>query len=209
MTSRKNRGFSLLEMVMVIAIGLILAGCAFVAMVPVWKENHVDQGYDTVLSTFRNYRNQAITQGKRYVLTFSPANTTPATITAAYWGYVAPPGTSPAPVTLYTYQLPTDMQFAVVSGSFPNPGPDNFGTGAAAVYFNACAVIESGNPCVVFYPDGSAQDDAGNYNYGVLYMMRTDGALYSARAVDVYGTTGRVRGWRLYNVSGTNTWEQQ
>lgn len=193
-------------MTMVIAIGFILAGCAFVAMVPMWKENHVDQAYDTVLSAFRNYRNQAITQGKRYVLTFSTGS--PSTITVAYWGYTPPPGTSPAPVTLYTYQLPTDIQFAVQSGSFPNPGVDGFGTGSAAVVFNACAVIESGNPCVVFYPDGSAQDDAGNYNGGVVYVMRA-GDLYSARAVDVYGTTGRVRGWRLYNVSGTNTWEQQ
>lgn len=203
MTLRKNRGFSLLEMVTVIAIGFILAGMSFIAMVPMWKENHVDQGYDTLLTTIRYYHNQAITQSKRYVLTF----TSPGTITVAYWGYTPPPGTSPAPVTIYTYQLPSDISFAVTSG-FPNPGPDSFGTGSTAIYFNACAVIESGNPCVVFYPDGSAQDDAGNYNNGVVYLMRS-GDVYSGRAVDVYGTTGRVRGWRLYNVSGTNTWEQQ
>ena len=203
MTLRKNRGFSLLEMMTVIAIGFILAGMAFMTMMPLMKENHVDQAYDTVLSTIRNYRNQSITQGKRYVLTF----TSPGTITVAYWGYTPPPGISPAPVTIYTYTLPTDMQFAVATG-FPNPGPDSFGTGSSAIYFNACAVVESGNPCVVFYPDGSAQDDAGNYNNGVVYVMRA-GDIYSARAVDVYGTTGRVRGWRLYNVSGTNTWVQQ
>lgn len=206
MTLKKNRGFSLLELMTVIAIAFILAGCAFIAMVPMWKENHVDQAYATIMSTMRKYRNQAITSSNRYVLTFTTGS--PSTMTVSYWGYTPPPGTSPAPVALYTYQLPTDIQFLTQSGTFPSPGPDGFGTGSTAIYLNACAVIESGNPCLVFYPDGSAQDDAGNYNSGVVYMMRS-GDLYSARAVDVYGTTGRLRGWRLYNVSGVNTWEQQ
>jgi hypothetical protein len=33
--------------------------------------------------------------------------------------------------------------------------------------------------------------------------------MYSSRAIDVFGTTGRIRGWRLYNQGGTNKWVQQ
>lgn len=204
MTSRKNRGFSLLELMIVIAIGLTMAGVSFIALMPLFKENHIDQAYDTTLSVLRNYRNQSIEQSKRYVIIF----TAPATITVQYWGVGVP--VAPAPVTVATYTLPQDMQFAVQAG-FPNPGPDgpSFGTGTTPIFFNACALIESGNPCLVFNPDGSAQDDQGNYNNGVVYITRPASNKYSSRAITVWGPTGRVRGWRLYNESGTDTWVQQ
>jgi prepilin-type N-terminal cleavage/methylation domain-containing protein len=207
MTSTKNRGFSLLELMIVIAIGLTMAGVTFIALMPMFKQNHIDQAYDTTLEVIRNYRNQSITNSKRYILTF----TAPGTITVQYWGYSPPPAASPAPVTVATYTLPPDIQFAVQAG-FPNPGPDNFGTGTTAVVFNPCTILEGGNPCVIFYPDGSAQDDAstpGNFNSGVVYLTRPTSNIYSSRAIDIWGTTGRVRGWRLYNESGVNTWVQQ
>jgi len=200
MTSRKNRGFSLLELLIVIAIGLTMAGVTFIALMPLFKQNHIDQAYDTTLSVLRSYRNQSIEQSKRYILTF----TTPGTITVQYWGVAVP--VSPAPVTVATYTLPPDMQFAVQSG-FPATTPDSQGT--AAISLNACTVVEAGNPCLIFYPDGSAQDDSGNYNSGVVYITRPTSNMYSSRAITVMGTTGRVRGWRLYNQSGSNIWVQQ
>ncbi len=199
MKSKKNRGFSLLELMIVMAIGLTMAGVSFMALMPLFKQNHVDQAYDTTLSVIRNYRNQSITQSKRYIIYF----TAPRTITVQYWGVGVP--VSPAPVTVATYTLPLDMQFAVQAG-FPNPGPDNFGTGAVANTFNACALV--GQSCLIFYPDGSAQDDLGNFSNGVIYLTRP-GDMYSSRAIDVFGTTGRVRGWRLYNQGGANKWVQQ
>jgi prepilin-type N-terminal cleavage/methylation domain-containing protein len=212
MTSRKIRGFSLLEMMTVIAISLLLATVAFIAMIPLFKKNHVDQAYDMTLSVLRTYRNQAITQSNRYII----IPTAPGTITVQYWGYVAPPGVSPAPQTVTTILLPEDIQFAVQAG-FPNPGPDGFGTGASAIYTQnamtgaaaSCTVVAGGQPCLVFYPDGSTQDDQGNFESAVLYITQPTNNAFSSRAIDVYGTTGRIRGWRLYNVNGTNTWEQQ
>jgi prepilin-type N-terminal cleavage/methylation domain-containing protein len=204
MRSRKSRGFSLLEMMIVIALGLTMASVAFIALMPLFKRNHVDQAYDTTLSVLRTYRNLAVAQSNRYII----VATAPGTITVQLWGYSPPPAASPAPVTVATYTLPQDIQFAVQAG-FPSPGPDGFGNGGTAILFNACTVIEAGQPCLIFYPDGSAQDDLGNYNSGVIYLTQPTSNAFSSRAIDVYGTTGRVRGWRLYNVSGTNTWEQQ
>ena len=100
MTSRKTRGFSLLELLIVISIGLIMGGVTFMAMKPLFNENHVDQAYDTTLSVMRNYRNLSITQSKRYIVFF----TAPGTITVQYWGWAVP--VSPAPVTVATYTLP-------------------------------------------------------------------------------------------------------
>jgi type II secretory pathway pseudopilin PulG len=199
MTVSKNRGFSLLELLITIAIGFTMASVTFIAMMPLFKQNHVNAAYDTTLSVLRNYRNQSITQSKRYILTF----TAPGTITVQYWGVGVP--VSPAPVTVATYTLPQDIQFAVQAG-FPATGPDGFGAGNTALDFDQGMGLGSQN-YVMFMPDGSSQDTLGNYNSGVLYLTRP-GDMYSSRAISVFGTTGRIRGWRLYN-KGANTWMQQ
>ena len=199
MTSWKNRGFSLLEMVIAIAIGLTMAAVTFIALMPLFNQSHVDAAYDTTLSVIRNYRSQAITQSKRYIISFAA----PGTITVQYWGVGVP--VSPAPVTVATYTLPPDIQFTVQAG-FPTNAPDGFGAGTTAIDFDQGMGLGSQN-YVMFMPDGSSQDALGNYNSGVVYLGRP-GDLYSSRAVSVFGTTGRVRGWRLYNQNG-NTWVQQ
>jgi prepilin-type N-terminal cleavage/methylation domain-containing protein len=199
MQLRANRGFTLLEMMITISIGLIMAGVTFVALMPMFRQNHVNAAYDTTLSVIRNYRNLSITQSKRYIVTF----TAPGTITVQYWGVGVP--VSPAPVTVATYTLPPDIQFAVQTG-FPTSAPDGFGTGGNAIDFDQGMGLGNLN-YIMFMPDGSSQDTLGNYNSGVVYLTRP-GDLYSSRAISVFGTTGRVRGWRLLIQSG-NTWVQQ
>ena len=201
MTLRNNRGFSLLELLITVAIGLTMAGVTFMALMPLFKSEPCGPGLRHSLSSvIRNYRNQSITQSKRYILTF----TAPRTITVQYWGVGVP--VSPAPVTVATYTLPQDIQFAVQAG-FPAAAPDAFGTGGTAIDFDQGMGLGS-QTYIMFMPDGSSQDTLGNYNSGVLYLTRPSD-MYSSRAIDVFGTTGRVRGWRLYNQGGTNKWVQQ
>lgn len=199
--AKKQSGFSLLELLIVIAIGLVMAGVSIMALGPLYKENHLDSAYDTTLSVIRTYRSQSITQSKRYIITF----TSPGTITVQSWQYAVP--VSPAPVQVAQYTLPSDVTFAVQAG-FPTASPDGFGTGATAIDFDQNMGLGSQN-YIMFMPDGSSQDTLGNYNSGVLYLTQTGGTVYSSRAIDLFGTTGRIRGWRLYNLAGTNTWEQQ
>ena len=113
MTSRKNRGFSLLELLIVIAIGFTMAGVSVMALMPLFKQNHIDQAYDTTLSVLRNYRNQSIERSKRYVIVFS----SPGTITVQYWGVGVP--VAPAPVTVATYTLPPDMPVSYTHLTLP------------------------------------------------------------------------------------------
>jgi prepilin-type N-terminal cleavage/methylation domain-containing protein len=199
MTSSEKHGFSLLELLVTISIGMTMAGVTFVALMPLFKQNNVDTAYDTTISVIRNYRNQSISQSRRYILTF----TAPGTITVQYWGVAVP--VSPPPVTVATVTLPPDIQFAVQAG-FPAAAPDSFGAGGTAIDFDQGMGLGSQN-YIMFMPDGSSQDTLGNYNSGVVYLTRP-GDMYSSRAISVFGTTGRVRGWRLYNQSG-NTWVQQ
>jgi len=189
----------MLELLITISIGMTMAGVTFMALMPLFRQNHVDAAYDTTLSVIRNYRNLSISQSKRYIITF----TNPGTITVQYWGVGVP--VSPPPVTVATFTLPQDIQFGVQAG-FPANAPDSFGNGSTAIDFDQGMGLGSQN-YIMFMPDGSSQDTLGNYNSGVLYMtLQAD--IYSSRAITVFGTTGRVRGWRLYNQSG-NTWVQQ
>ncbi len=211
MRLKSNRGFSLLELMITVSILLIMAGVAFISLPPLIRQHDVNTAYETTMGVIRTYRNQAITKSNRYIITFTPGTAGPpatfSTMTVQFWGTGVP--VAPAPVTVATYQLPLDIQFGVLPG-FPTSGatvPDGFGAGATAIDFDQNMGLGSLN-YIMFMPDGSSQDTFGNWNSGVLYMKRaTD--LYSSRAVTVFGPTGRVRGWRLNNVSGVSKWVQQ
>ena len=211
MRLKQNRGFSLLELMITVSIILIMCGVTFISLQPIIKQNDVNNAYATTLEVIRRYRNQSITKSQRYILTFAAGTAgppaTPATITVQYWGTGVP--VAPAPVTIATYQLPLDIQFGTLPG-FPTSGatvPDGFGAGATNIDFDQGMGLGSQN-YIMFMPDGSSQDTLGNWNSGVLYQTRSTD-LYSSRAITVFGPTGRIRGWRLNNVSGVATWVQQ
>ena len=206
--SRKALGFSLLEMMVVVMIGMTLTAVTFMSLQPMLKQAHVDAAYNTTLMTLRNYRSRAITERKRYIVAFNAPNT----ITVSYWGVGAP--VAPAPVVVSTFTLPNDVQFMVQSGmpSTPTTVPDGFGNGGTAIDFGQGLGLGSLN-YVMFMPDGSSQDQNnpggnGDINSGVVYLGRPN-ELTSMRAVTVFGATGRIRGWRLYNPTGGATWTQQ
>jgi len=203
--SRAQGGFSLLELMLTLGIILILSGVTFYSLQPALKQARVTTAYDTTLMALRNTRQLAVTQRKRYIVAFAA----PGTITISYWGKGVP--VDPAPVVVQTYNLPVDVQFTVIAGqpTAPTAVPDGFGGGTTAIDFGQALAIGT-QPSVMFMPDGSSQDalGLGYYNSGVVYVGRP-GELESMRAVTVFGTTGRVRGWRLAQQAGGPTWVQQ
>lgn len=209
--SHPQRGFSLLEMITVVAIGFIIAGVGFISMMPLLNKSHIDTAYETTLSVLRNTRHLAITQGHEYVVSINAAT---GVMTVQY--QPPPPAGSlifPPVQLVNTYSIPNDTRFAVKAG-FPASTPDGFGTGVASIDFGYTpAGGAGGSSTVVFMPDGSARDgstptNGGNYSSGVLYMTRPAGVINDSRAISVWGATGRIRGWRLNAVSGVNTWVQ-
>jgi len=219
MKSKRQRGFSLLEMLVTVSIGLIIGGMTFITMMPLLNRNHIDVAYDTTLMVLRNTRHLAITQGHEYIVTFNPAGYAAGTIEVQYQPPPATGSTTYPPLQLVnTYTIPTDTSFALKS-QFPagtNFTPSDGLEGApVAIDFGYTPVGGAGNSNVIaFMPDGSARDatsqtNGGNYSSGVVYMTRPNGVITDSRAVSVMGTTGRIRGWRLNVVSGTNTWTQQ
>jgi prepilin-type N-terminal cleavage/methylation domain-containing protein len=201
MPTRKMRGFSLIEMMIVVSIALIMMGITFISIQPALQDAHINNAYDTALTQLRIGRERAIAERSRYVVSFgatlppgAAGGTAPDARSIQLWHYQFAQPVSPAPVFITSIELPTDVQFQAVGG-LPAPGPDNWGAGGTAIDFDQ-GVGAGGLTYVMFMPDGSSQDNLGNYNSGVLYMAR-NGILLSSKAITVFGTTGRVRGWRL------------
>ena len=189
--ARKQKGFSLIELLVVMAIALIIASYAMINIQQGLKNARIANAYDTLISELRNARQIAVDRRQTTRVTF----TAPYTITTATKDVGA--GTY---TTQRTITIGNDLQFQTLAG-FPNTAttvPDGFGAGATAVDFNGGAVVN-------FQPDGTAVDATGAVVNGVVYIART-GDLASARAVTMYGATGRIKGWRLLKVGSTWTW---
>jgi prepilin-type N-terminal cleavage/methylation domain-containing protein len=209
MTLRKMRGFSLPELMISMTVLIILASFAAIFLTPVTKQQHVTTAYNDTLATLRRARDQAAGDMRTYVVTI----TLPGTITVQQ--SISASGTCQIPPTgtvLLTTVLPSDITFNFQTG-FPTSNttapmiPDQFGTPPNPVDLDE----NNANPgatTICFNPDGTASDALGNISDGVVYLGRP-GDLYSGRAFTIWGSTGRVRGWRLYNESGNNTWSEQ
>jgi prepilin-type N-terminal cleavage/methylation domain-containing protein len=212
MASTKQRGFSLLELMITISISLIIGGITFMALQPILLQSHVNTAYERTLMVLRNTRNQAITQGHQYYVTFFPQVGNPAAGgTAAYVQVQYQPpavgGIAPPIQQVQNYSLPLDVNFVLQTGVAPPDVTPGFNTGLNAIDFES----QAGTPLnyVVFMPDGSAQDALGNLmNSGIVYIARPSGNQYTSKAITIMGSTGRIRGWFL-SQQGGGKWEQQ
>ncbi|HWY59934.1 MAG TPA: prepilin-type N-terminal cleavage/methylation domain-containing protein [Terriglobales bacterium] len=202
MLSRRTRGFSLVELMVVITLILIVTGFSVMTIQPSLKQNHVTEAYNQTLMALRQARDTSVAQRQIYFVTLSNAAVPNSiTITQGSTGTVTA-----------TYFLPPDVAFAAVAGipvsqgAFPTT-PDAFGVGATAIDFDQ-NIVGGVKNVIYFYPDGSAEDVVGNVNNGVVYIAMP-GVVNTSRAITLWGTTGRLRGWRI-NRSGANWyWRQQ
>ncbi len=211
-----TRGFSLLEMMIVICVMMIIGGIGFMAVQPAMRDAKVNQAFESAMMPLRVARQRAIAERKQYIVCYgiaAPAGAltplgapTAQSIQTFRWDA----GTALSAATQITaITLPQDIQFQTIAG-LPNGAatvPDGFGTATVALDFdqNVAGAIKNQ---VMFMPDGSAHDVNGNLNSGILYLAR-NGDLYSSRAVTLYGATGRIRGWRLLSNGGAPKWFQQ
>lgn len=214
MVSGKERGFSLLEMAVVLAIAMIMMSVTFISLQPALRDIHNNEAYDIVMMELRHARERAITTRQQYIVCFGTSACTGAAqpmgapTAQSIQIYQWPSGTAlTSSIQVSNLSLPDDISFQVVSGVPAGAPPDGFGSASAALDFDQ-GVAAALPAQVMFMPDGSAHDTNGNLNSGVLYLARP-GDLSSSRAVTVFASSGRIRGWRLVDKAGTATWIQQ
>jgi len=194
MDHHDQRGFTLTELMLVIAIGLIIAGMALGGVPAMLKTSKADGSLAELATAVRYARESAISNRRNVQVTFGTN-----TITITRVGYcpstcttgtasTMPGCTSTCGVnttTLKTVTLEGRATFQTLSG-LPDT-PDAFG--------NSTATALGSNTPAAFTTDGSFINSNGDILNGSLFIAVT-GDRTSARAVTIFGATGALHLWR-------------
>jgi type II secretory pathway pseudopilin PulG len=188
----QQKGFTLLEAVVVIGIMMILAGIAIVQSFGSREFYQASSAMDTVVSQLRIARELAITQ-RTYVQVWFVSN---GTTQQVQYQVLKQPGTNENNGPVVTTNLPTQTSFMLTPG-VPDT-PMAFGNNSAIYIGNV-----SGGPVTMeFTATGQFTDGTGFNTLNGTVFIGIPGQKNTARAVTIMGGTGRVR---PYSYTG-NTW---
>lgn len=207
-TQRPQRGFSMVELLVVVTIILILVAAALITMVPTVQNSRANAGMELVLGEMRRAHERAIDERRIYRMTFVAPNQI--LLEVGQVANVASTITGTTPAFTQAQQpliLPDGIRFMCVGGipTGATTVPDGLGSGANAIDFDLAN--GGGGTQIYFQPDGRALDGANRMNDGVVYIAQP-GNLYSSRAVTLFGSTGRSKGWTLGTLGGAAGWTQ-
>ena len=187
--SASQAGFSLIEMMIVVGIMGVLTGIA-VYQIGVSRPVYVGDGaMRVVLSQLNQAREMAITQRRNMRVDFSLGNKV--TITRENVPAL------PDPLTVVqTVFMEGGMEFALVAGPPALPdSPDGFGN-TTPVSFQLATVPATE---IKFGPEGTFINQDGATINGSVFVALPNAMKdrkRSARVVTVFGSTGRIRGFK-------------
>jgi prepilin-type N-terminal cleavage/methylation domain-containing protein len=184
--SRRNEaGFTLLEVLVVVALLGTLAAMAIMVSPAFLKTAKADAGIEQAMDTLRLARETAISQRRNVRVVFvglDAIQTTREDIGAN--------GVVTGTTVLRTVQLENRMQFRVVSG-VPNT-PDAFSLSNAT----ASGALAFGTSTTrMFTSEGTFVNQAGDVLNGTIFLS-IQGDSLSARAITIFGPTALIRAWR-------------
>lgn len=197
---KAQRGFSLIELLVVIGLILVVSAMALIQMAPIMADSKMDSSVRQVMDQLRQGREYAVANRRFVKVTF------PTAVVGGVARYqvvltqmnTLTTGAGAINPVLSTLIIQSPAQFAQLGG--PDT-PDGYGNGAAIV-FNSV----SGGPIggMLFESDGELVDGSTFQPINGTVFLGVPGKNTSARAITVLGTTGRIRGWK-----GTGTlWTQ-
>jgi prepilin-type N-terminal cleavage/methylation domain-containing protein len=199
----RQRGFSMIELLVVVGIILIISATAMYQIGPALAEAKKEEAFAIAMQQMRIAHERAIDERRIYRLSLVAPSTFNLDLVN-----VDPVTRVQTFVFLNTMDLPQGYQFVVVPGipTAPAQTPDNFGIGAVAIDLS----VNNGGGGLTqlfFMPDGRALDNVGRLNNGVFYIAKP-GVLMTSRAVSIFGAAGRIKGWRLFRqANGTVVWQ--
>jgi prepilin-type N-terminal cleavage/methylation domain-containing protein len=171
---RSQRGFTLVELMMVVAIGAVCLAITIAVNPQMIRTAKADAGLMQVLDLMRTARNTAVSQRRNIQVVFSGTNT-------IQLFRVNVDGTQ---TLIRQTQLENRLRFMLVAG-VPDT-PDAFGRTTPTSFPSATRQ---------FLSDGSFANNIGDPMNGTLFIAVPDEA-NSARAVTFFGPTAYLRGWK-------------
>lgn len=190
--NNREKGFSLLEAVVVIGIMMVLAGIAIVKSFGSAQTYEANSAMDTVVAQLRVARQLAITQRTNVQVFFVSSGSSQ----QVQYMVLKQPGTNETNGPLINSSLPSQTAFMLTPG-VPDT-PMNFGNQAAIYIANT-----SGGPAFMqFTSTGQFTDQTGFNAINGTVFIGIPGQTSTARAVTIMGGTGRVR---PYSYTGTAT----
>ncbi|MFY9751431.1 MAG: prepilin-type N-terminal cleavage/methylation domain-containing protein [Candidatus Acidiferrales bacterium] len=193
---RSQRGFSLIEMLIVVCVILIVSAMAIIQYQPALLQFRANAGEAEVKGALRQGRETAVSERAPVLLTFGAdafGNSTVSLTQVSQTGVVAG-----APFS--TIPIQPGVNFGLTAGE-PDT-PDGFGK-SSAIYFGGAAYAVG--TILEFQSDGSFTNANGIPVNGTVFLTATRGNLVAGRALTILGTTGRIKSW-----SGTGPgWFQQ
>jgi len=185
MMKTTGRGFSLVEVLVVVALISIGSAVALVQMRSSMQILDADRACDLVMTQLRYARQIAVDQRRNVLVEFLGNNEMKATRQDG--GGVT--------TVIYDVTLPAGFTFSMPMGVADTP--DGYSPGVtAAVYFN-------GETSGTFLGDGVFVNGAGNLLNGAVFTMGGSGS--TARAVTLNGASGRTKTYTL----NAGTWTER
>lgn len=178
---RSQRGFTLLELLMVVAIVGVLGAIAIGVTPGIINTAKGQSGAAQVASFMKRTREMAISRRRNIELRFIAPNQIQSAERAVPQDGVP----TPAPTVLETMMFEGGLQYARFNG-VPDT-PDAFG--------NAEAINLGGADPVMFTSEGSFSDVNGD-PINVTLLLGVPARIETATAVTLLGTTAAVRSWR-------------
>jgi len=176
--NRWQLGFSVMELLVAVAIISIILGMALLNYGSILPNFRANSAMDQLLYQLRSARERAIAHRREVQVQF--VGTNQLTVTEIWLLGTAPPAS--------TVSFEGGAQYIILPGVPDLPAPFNFGN-TVPVYFGGV----SGGPPIMKFSTTGALVDGGNTLVNGTVFMGIPGRPSTARAISILGATGRVR----------------
>jgi prepilin-type N-terminal cleavage/methylation domain-containing protein len=178
---RKDAGFTLLEVMVVVGLLGVLAAMALMVSPAMLKSARADAGLSQVLDVMRSAREVAISQRRNVQLDFIGTNAIQTRRVD-----IGANGLQLGTTVLRTIELENRMEFRL-DPDVPDDTPDQFGNGTA---------LEFDSPAPrMFTSEGTFVDATGDVINGTVFLS-IRGEENSARAITIMGATALIKVFR-------------
>jgi prepilin-type N-terminal cleavage/methylation domain-containing protein len=188
----QEHGFTLPELMLAVAIGLIVMGMAMGGVSGMIKSSRADGGLSIAASGLRAAREAAISSRRNVRVTFTTNQ-----IINTRVEYCAAPCTPPLPnlTTVRTTTLEGRVVFRPPTGISSDPdGFGNTATDGINLGGGTCTTASTA-ACPMFTTDGSFINSSGDVQNGTIFLgVPSD--IITTRAISIFGPTGAMRLWK-------------